>query len=247
MEREPKTLAEHKAEEHQMHPLANIIKPVVYGGNDGIVTTFAVVAGFSGASLSADTTLQLGFGTVLLFGVANLFADALSMGLGDFLSGRAEADVYRAAEAKEAHEIAHNPDMEAAETIEILEEKGFSADDAAALTALYQKNPAYWTDWMMHHELEMDRPDDNPLLSGTVTFLSFIVFGAVPLIPFLFGWLSAAEAFSWSVFGTFMALVGLGIIRWRVSAQPLWRCVAEALIIGGAAAVVAYLVGILLA
>ena len=62
------------------------IKEIVYGGNDGIVTTFAVIAGFTGAYSSTNTTLNLSMLSVLLFGLANLFADGEAMGLGSFLS-----------------------------------------------------------------------------------------------------------------------------------------------------------------
>ena len=71
---------------------AQYIKQVIYGGNDGIVTTFAVVAGFNGANAGINN-LQLPFITVLMFGMANLIADALSMGLGDFLSSEAVEDL----------------------------------------------------------------------------------------------------------------------------------------------------------
>ena len=70
------------------------IKEIVYGGNDGIVTTFAVIAGFTGAYSSTNTTLNLSMLSVLLFGLANLFADGAAMGLGSFLSLRAEKSVY---------------------------------------------------------------------------------------------------------------------------------------------------------
>jgi len=83
-------LAEHLNEEHQQSPFADYFREIIYGGIDGIITTFAVVAGFSGAALSSDTTTQLSFLVVLLFGLANLFADGVSMGLGSFLSVRSE-------------------------------------------------------------------------------------------------------------------------------------------------------------
>ena len=57
------------------------LKELVYGGVDGIVTTFAVVAGFNGAQVDATVTTALSTATVLLFGIANLFADGVSMSL----------------------------------------------------------------------------------------------------------------------------------------------------------------------
>ncbi|WP_366942774.1 VIT1/CCC1 transporter family protein [uncultured Paracoccus sp.] len=64
----------------QIGPLREFLGQIVYGGNDGIVTTFAIVAGFAGAR--ADGTASVGAIAVLLFGLANLFADAVAMGLG---------------------------------------------------------------------------------------------------------------------------------------------------------------------
>ena len=63
------------------------IKSLVFGGLDGIITTFAIVAAVDGAGLDTNT--------VILMGVANLIADAISMGLGDYISSKAEADAVQ--------------------------------------------------------------------------------------------------------------------------------------------------------
>jgi VIT1/CCC1 family predicted Fe2+/Mn2+ transporter len=224
--------------------LPDFIKPIIYGGNDGIITTFAVVAGFSGAAMSGGQVLSFGFGTVLLFGVANLLADALSMGLGDFLSGRAEADVYFSARDKQATSLNKKGESKMEISQQILKKKGFSESEAEKLTAIYKTNPDYFADWLVHHHLELDRPHENPAMSGFMTFLSFLLFGSVPLLPFLFSGLGVSRAFYFSVLGTFLALVALGVLRWRVSNEKLARCVGEMVLIGGIAAVVAYAVGV---
>ena len=82
----------HIKNEHQSSPLATYIEECIYGGNDGIVTTFAVVAGFSGASLG-DHTLNISIISVLLFGLANLIADGAAMGLGNYLSIKTSSNV----------------------------------------------------------------------------------------------------------------------------------------------------------
>ncbi len=110
-------LDRHIKEEHKQSALGSHLKDIVYGGVDGIVTTFAVVAGFSGAALSDSATIQLTSVVMLLFGLANLFADAISMGLGNFLSIRSDQNLYGSIRTKEAHEILHNSDVEAEETI----------------------------------------------------------------------------------------------------------------------------------
>lgn len=238
-------LEEHLEHEHQHSPFADYFKEVIYGGIDGIITTFAVVAGFSGAALSNETTTQLSFAVVLLFGLANLFADGVSMGLGNFLSVRSDQDLYKQARQKEAGEVKNNSEFEYQETITILMQKGYNEADATTMADLYKKNEDYWIDFMMNHELEMpDNREDNPVLTGLATFVSFLIFGSIPLLPFmLLDEASAAVAFEYSVVGTFFALVALGLLKWRVVGTGLWKSLFEVVLVGGVAAVVAFFVG----
>src|SRR3989344_1111914 len=143
--------------------VAAYFKEVIYGGIDGIITTFAVVSGFSGAALSSDMTVQASFAIVLLFGLANLFADAISMGLGNFLSVRAEKDQYNSERAKERELLRNDPAGEVEETVTIMKEEGFSENDARTLANIYRHNEEYWLDFMMTNEYGMSDPrGDNP-------------------------------------------------------------------------------------
>ncbi|MCA9363249.1 VIT1/CCC1 transporter family protein [Candidatus Kaiserbacteria bacterium] len=224
---------------------SDYFKEVIYGGIDGIVTTFAVVAGFAGAALSADQTTQLSFLIVLLFGLANLFADAASMGLGNFLSVRSEKDLYNANRNEERLVIAGAPDTEVQETINILMAKGFSFEDATKLANTYKHNEEYWLDFMMQHKHEESDPrGENEYFTGLATFISFMVFGAIPLLPFIIqenG--DAATAFVYSCVGTFIALVALGLLKWRVIGDKLRSSLTEVVLVGGTAAILAYFVG----
>lgn len=220
-------------------------KEVIYGGIDGIVTTFAVVAGFAGAALTTDTTTQLSFVVVLLFGLANLFADAASMGLGNFLSVRSEKDLYQVKREEERSALKSNPQHEVTETIRLMQEKGFSAEDAQTLANIYQHNEEYWLDFMMQHDKEMADPrGENEIFTGLATFLSFMAFGAIPLLPFMLqdsG--DPATAFLFSAAGTFAALVALGLLKWRVIGAKFVASLFEVVAVGGTAAVLAYFVG----
>ncbi len=241
-----KTLQQHLKEEHSQGPLTEYLKEIIYGGNDGIVTTFAVVAGFSGASLFGEALVGISFLTVLLFGLANLFADGLSMGLGNYLSVKADGDVYQAAEDKERIEIRENTEMEKEETIEILQTKGFSADQAQTMTSILQTNEDYWTDWMMKHELGMEDPrGTNPILTGFATFIAFLIFGVIPLLPYMILDTDPATAFYASIGATLFALIALGIIKGKVLGQKMFRSILEVVLIGGVAAVVAFAVGVM--
>ncbi len=236
------SLAHHKAHEHKIGKLQEFLKQIIYGGNDGIVTTFAIVAGFAGAG--AEGAAQIGGIAVLLFGIANLLADATAMGLGEFLSARSEQDVYRATRDKELEEIRTNPEMERAEMIEILSEKGVSDDDAQTLTNVLERNPEFMADFMMQYEIGMADPtEDNPAMNGLATFIAFIIFGSVPLIPYFI--LEPVNlTFQLSVFATFLALVSLGLLRWKVTNETMFRCVGETVLVGGICAIVAYAVGL---
>ncbi len=237
----PFDLDEHLRREHKRTPFSTYLKEIVYGGNDGIVTTFAVVAGFAGAqkdpAMSAIPVVS-----VLLFGLANLFADGLSMALGSFLSLHADQDVYKSEKSREHHEIIHDPENEFEETIEILKRKQFSQKDAVMLASIYRRNPSYWTEFMMKDELEMQNPEqEKPHFVALSTFCSFIAFGFIPLIPFILRYESTA--FTISIWFTAFALLLLGFLRATVSGRKPWHTILETLVVGGVSASAAYLVG----
>ena len=100
---------------------------MIFGANDGIVTTFAVVAGASGASLSSMVVVVLGF--------ANLMGDGLSMGIGNYLGRKSEAAYQKAQREKERFEIKHLREVELAETESILSERGYAGADLATASA----------------------------------------------------------------------------------------------------------------
>lgn len=235
-------LEEHLRLEHKRTAFSQYLREIVYGGNDGIVTTFAVVAGFAGAQkdLSSGAVPVI---SVLLFGLANLFADAFSMSLGSFLSLRADQDIYKGEKAKEHHEILHSPESEYHETIEILTRKKFSEKDATALATIYRRNPHYWTEFMMKDELEMTNPEgENPALVALFTFVAFVFFGAIPLLPYILKSGSTGD-FGISVACTALALLLLGLLRAGISKQKPLRGILETLLVGGLSASVAYVVG----
>lgn len=238
------TLQEHLIKEHRRSPFAVYLREIVYGGTDGIITTFAVVAGFAGAQANPSTS-PLPFLTVLLFGFANLLADATSMGIGNFLSVRADKDLYQREKEKERHEIRSEPAMEKSETVHILLSKGFSRSDSEKITDLYSKNEQYWVEFMMRDELQMPSPEaDNPLLTGVATFISFISFGIIPLLPYVL-LQSSVLLFSYSIVATAGALLLLSIMRWQITRQTAIRAVFETVLLGGVSAAIAYLVGTL--
>ncbi|MEP7167168.1 MAG: VIT1/CCC1 transporter family protein [Candidatus Woesebacteria bacterium] len=221
--------------------LSRYLKEIIYGGNDGTVTTFAVVAGFVGAQAQNMTTIPLL--TVLLFGFANLFSDGVSMALGNFLSSRSEQDVYAREKKVKLLLLKKQEADQEAKTLSILINEGFSQEQAKTLTTLYKSNESYWLDFMMDHELQIPNPEKQNVFSmALVTFLAFIIFGVIPLLPYVF-FRTHEKVFLFSFLCTGLALLILGLLRWRVTRHPLGRSLLETLVLGGAAAFVAYIVG----
>jgi vacuolar iron transporter family protein len=114
----------HHLEEDNLHGGSKWVKRFekylpegVYGSIDGIVTTFAVVAGAAGANLGVDV--------VIILGLANLFADGLSMSIGSYLSKKSEKDNYEKHRRIEEWEIENLPDVERKEIEDIYRAKGF--------------------------------------------------------------------------------------------------------------------------
>lgn len=240
-----------KAEEkwriaHKRSKASAYLKELIYGGVDGSITTFAVVAGFSGAAFSNETTTQLSFLVVLLFGLANLFADGVSMGLGNFLAVSSEQSLYKSIREREEREAMCNEDIEAEDTKTILIERGFSPKDAATLTEIYRKNDPYWVDFLMNNELKISDPsEEKPIYTGFATFSSFIFFGFIPLLPFMIlHSFTSQTVFLFSAVGTFMSFVLLGVLKWEIIGNVrLYKSVGEIVLMGGVAALIAFGVG----
>jgi vacuolar iron transporter family protein len=217
------------------------LKQLVYGGNDGIITTFAVVAGFAGAG--AEGVAQIGALAVLVFGLANLFADAVSMGLSEFLSMRSQNDLYKQRHLDQIRRIHTDPASEQAHLETLLQDRGLPAPAAAETAQVLAAYPPLMADLTLSWGYGMQAPEDgNPTLNGLVTFVSFVIFGAIPLSPYFL--LDPTQTtFVLSVGMTFLALVSLGVLRWVATRDRLRRAVAETVVVGTVCALVAYGVG----
>jgi len=217
------------------------IGDLVYGGLDGIITTFAVVSGVAGA--------QLGANVVLIMGLANLFADGFSMATGAYLSSKSEQEYYEREWQREAWEVEHFPDGERAEMIEIYRGQGYSDQDARRMVEIQSRDPERWVKAMMIQELGLLRDERKPIFSALATLAAFVVAGAVPLLVYLVGLIVSiptAVAFPVSLGLSGLALFGLGAAKVLVTERRVWRSGLEMLLVGGLAAGVAYGVGTLL-
>lgn len=234
-ERIKQATEEHGGASHQY------IGDMVYGGLDGIITTFAVVSGVAGA--------QLGTNVILILGMANLLADGFSMATGAFLSSKSEQEYYEREWQREAWEVEHFPEGERQELYEVYRQQGYSEEDAHSLVAIQTRDPHLWVKTMMVEELGLLEDERKPLFSALATLVSFVIAGSVPLIIYLLGLafpISPTIAFPVSMALSGLALFGLGAAKVLVTELNIFRSGVEMLLVGGLAAGVAYGVGALL-
>jgi vacuolar iron transporter family protein len=215
----------------------------VYGATDGVVTTFAVVAGVVGAALSPSIILILGF--------SNLFADGLSMAIGNYLGSKSQKEYIEKERRREEWEIDNLVEQEKQEIKDIYTKKGFTAELLDEIVNVITSRRKVWVDTMMREELGLIEGKKQPLDAAVTTFAAFSLVGLIPLIPFIFVHLSGFAilteyAFLYSVVFTGISFFLIGIVRGKIVKKSLLRTGINTLAVGGIAASVAYIVGYLL-
>lgn len=202
------------------------------GGVDGVVTTFAVVAGSAGGQLSATAVVILGF--------ANLIADGFSMAISNYLGTRSRQQEVAQARADEEWQVATFPEGERREVRQILAGKGFDGAQLESAVEVITSDPDVWIDTMMSDELKLSEISARPLRAGAVTFAAFIACGLVPLAPFVAGGRSFADAFALSAVFAAIAFALLGWSKGVVLRLRPIQSAAQTLLIGTTAAGLAY-------
>jgi VIT1/CCC1 family predicted Fe2+/Mn2+ transporter len=222
------------------HQAEKFLPEIVYGSMDGIVTTFAVVAGSAGAGLDASI--------VLILGTANLLADGLSMSVACYLSKKSERDNYIKYLNREQWEIDNVPESERLEIEDIYRDKGFEGEELRIVVDRIVSNRAVWLETMMKDELGFSHDIKSPLLSGLSTFIAFVFAGTVPLIAYLvtYSGKSEIDSFFLSSLVTSIAFIIVGYVKSSVTKVSHLKSIVETLLLGISAALAAYMVGDLL-
>lgn len=228
------------AERLEQGPGVNYLRDWVFGGIDGAVTTFAVVAGVAGAQLPTSI--------ILILGAANLLADGFSMAAGNYSGVKAEKDDYERLRQMEIRHIAVTPEGEREEVRQIFASKGFEGADLDRAVEIITASHERWVQVMLEEEHGAPKVNHSPLKAGLVTFAAFFVCGAVPLLPFVFGGHVAASgnALLAATVMTSATFFGIGALKSKWSTAPWWKSGLETFSIGLIAAGVAYGVGALL-
>jgi DNA damage-binding protein 1 len=228
-------------EENHGEEGSEYVKSLVFGGLDGIVTTFAIVATGAGANQTV--------GTVLLFGFAGLIADGISMGLGDYFSTIAQTDFALLEKSREEWEYDNYREGEIKEMVDLYHNKySMTVEDATAIVSVYSKYKDAFVDLMMVEELNLEPPDpddkNKAWKNGLVTLLSFWFFGSISLVAYLillFANVNDTDTmFVVAAIAVGIALFSLGVIKAKFTQQNRLRSGVEMIVNGSVASVAAY-------
>ena len=216
-------------------PRHSYLRDWIYGGIDGAVTTFAVVAGVVGAQLSPKI--------ILIIGLANILADGFSMAASNYLGTKSEQDEIERLVAIENRHIEKFPEGEREEVRQIFKEKGFEGEDLSRVVELITADKDRWVRTMLTEEYGMPQEVRSAWLAAISTFSAFLICGLAPLVPYLVG---ASRAFAISAVLTGVVFFAIGSVKSKWSITPWWRSGISTLFVGAAAAALAYAVGVFL-
>lgn len=210
------------------------IRDVVIGMSDGLTVPFALAAGISGAIAASHI--------VVTAGVAELCAGAISMGLGGYLAAQTDAEHYDSEVEREEREVDEMPDAERFEVAAIFRTYGLDAAEAEKVTAELVKDRKRWIDFMMRFELGLEKPDRRRAPVSALTIGgSYVVGGLIPLVPYMLVPDSTRGLYISCVI-TAIALAIFGGVKGRLTGVPWLRSAFQTVVIGGAAAAVAFVI-----
>lgn len=246
-------VADHADLEDDVNLASDYIKAFVLGGLDGIVSTFALVAGLGGAKVDIATLIAVS--------LAKILADAFSMGFGEYTSASAELEANIKLMDREQWEMENHMEGEVKEMAELYMQRGCSKEDALTILSMMSKYNDLFLEHMMVMEHEIMMPDDDdkwqPLKQGLVCFLAFASFGMVPLVGFIVYYAisgdDADEGGPETVLGiayalTTLTLFTMGLTKAKLTSNPGVLKSGLMMVINGTfAGAGAYLIGELMA
>lgn len=228
----------HQHNEHHFES-SEKVRDFVIGMSDGLTVPFALAAGLSGA---VDSTA-----IVITAGLAEIAAGSIAMGLGGYLAGRTEIEHFDSEEKREYEEIEKLHEVEIKETKEIFAGYGLDDETQEKIARTMAKNPKKWVDFMMRFELGLERPDQNRARQSAIIIGgSYVVGGLIPLSAYFFTE-STKEGLIWSTVITLVCLIVFGLVKSKLTGQPLFKGAMRVALVGALAAAAAFSIAKLIA
>jgi len=228
----------HIAEERRRVSLLGEIREIVFGAQDGLVSTLAVVA-----AVAAATNDRL---AVLIAGLATAAAGIFSMAAGEYLGSKSQAEIFDAEISNEREEVADRPAEAEAELAFLFAEEGLPQADAGQVAAILARHPTSMLSTMVSKELGLVHAEQfdthgGPLRGALIMGGVFAAGGLVPILPFLIS--GGTPALLWSAVLTGAALFGLGAVKSRWTRRSWFVSGAEVVSLAVFAGIAGYLFG----
>jgi VIT1/CCC1 family predicted Fe2+/Mn2+ transporter len=212
------------------------VREVVFGAQDGILTTMGVVTG-----LGAATDNHI---VVVISGLLALLSGTLSMGVGEFQGAKSEREVVKASIEMEKREMEANPDDEFTEQVAFYKTKGFSADEAHMIVSRLVQHPDIYLYEMMRDEFGIDPrvAEESSIQPAVAMAISYAIGSAVPILPYVFP-LSSRSALIASVALALIVLFAIGCFAGKLAGRSPWGRGLEIAFFGSAVFAVSFLAG----
>jgi VIT1/CCC1 family predicted Fe2+/Mn2+ transporter len=215
----------------------SVLRPIVFGANDGLVSNLALVMGVAGANPEP--------GIIVLAGIAGLVAGAFSMGVGEYISVQSQRELLDFQVAFQRKQLREAPEQERAILKRLYTERGFTPERADEFTDAVFADEDHAARLLIFEEVGLDaRSIGSPVAAGISSFVAFTTGALVPLVPFLLA--SGGSAFWGSIGLSLVALAVLGYGIATLTRRPILFGALRQMALGGTAAAVTYAVGRLL-
>ena len=212
------------------------LRELVFGYNDGLVTTFTVVVGFTGAALSHSI--------IIIAALITAIADALSMAFGAYLSSKSEREQYEASLIREKDAIRNDPEPERAALTAHLAGYGLDHATVKKSVASITKDEDRWARIIIRDLRGLEpAPTHSPLRDSTTMFFAFLFGSLIPILPFLIG---AANPFIASVVISTASAFAVGAYKTVVTKRNWISSGAETMAIAILLMIISYALGVLI-
>lgn len=209
-------------------------RAAIFGVSDGLVSNIALILGVSGAHPSAPF--------VRLAGLAGLIGGALSMSMGEYVSMKAQKELFEKEIAIEANEIDKRPEAEQRELVQLYRKKGVPKDVAENFVGYIMKDPDLALNTHAREELGIDPASiGSPIQAAVSSLVSFSIGAILPLIPWFF-----TTGFTGVIYAVFFGAIGsiaVGVLLAQFTGRSVIKTALRQFILSGLAAGITYLAG----
>jgi VIT1/CCC1 family predicted Fe2+/Mn2+ transporter len=223
----------HKEDWHT--PEGKMLRDVIFGLNDGLVTTIGFVSGVTGAVFQSRV--------IMLTGIAQVIAGGVAMFIGAYLSNRSQEEFFLKEIAREKREIKEIPEVEKQEIRDIYIHMGFKPNEVEMIVNRITSDEKLWVRFMMREELGiLEEEMENPLKAGMIMGTTFLIGGIFPLFPYFFMG-ETLLALKLSIFLSILVFFLIGVGKSTLTKTHWFKSGTQVTFLGGLAALVGFLIG----